>query len=156
MPASGGELIWQPALVVGERPDSRWLEFRSASECERCARGEGCGAGLFARLFTRGVGRLALPPERAAMPGDRVFVGVPGRWLLGAATVVYLAPAAAFVAGAWFSELARPGHDGFALVAGLAGAAIALVLARALGRSFPPRLEITPRDSGRLESAIDC
>jgi sigma-E factor negative regulatory protein RseC len=150
------DLIWQRALVAGEAAGERWLEFRSPTECERCARGEGCGAGLFARLFARRAGRLALSPDAAWPPGAWVQVGVPARWLLLAASLLYLSPVAAFVAGAVIAELVWPGRDWLALAGGSAGGVAAFVGARLLGRRAPPRVRVEPVASAGLESAAGC
>lgn len=149
------DLIWQPGVVGGDPSGRRWLEFRAAGDCERCARGEGCGAATFARLFTRAVSRLPVPADVSIAPGRAVVVGVQARWLLLAAAVLYLAPVGGFVAGAATAELLWPGRDALALATGLAIGAGGFIAARRFGRRVPPRLRIEAARPGRLESGAD-
>lgn len=150
------DLIWQPGVVGVDPSGRRWLEFRAAGECERCARGEGCGAAPFARLFARAGSRLAVPVDVSIAPGRVVVVGVQARWLLLAAAAVYLAPVAGFLAGAATAELLWPGRDAAALATGLAVGTGGLIVARRFGRLVPPRLRIKAARPGRLESGAGC
>lgn len=150
------DLIWQPGVVGGDASGRRWLAFRSAGECERCARGDGCGAATFARLFTRAGSRLPVPGDVSMAPGQAVVVGVQIRWLLLAAAALYLAPVAGFVAGAVIAEMLWPGRDASALAAGLAFGAAGFLAAGRFGRLVPPRLRIEPSQADRLESRAGC
>lgn len=49
------------ARVCAQEPTSIWLDMAPVPGCERCARGEGCGGGIFHQLVRRGGGRLRVP-----------------------------------------------------------------------------------------------
>lgn len=91
--------LWQEAQVVAEPGGRIGLEFRPVA-CSRCAAGQGCGAGVFARLFSRRPVRLPGPPGLAASPGTRVRVGLPAASLARIALRLYGLPLLAFVAAA--------------------------------------------------------
>lgn len=114
--------LWQEAQVVAEPGGRIGLEFRPVT-CARCAAGHGCGAGAFARLFSRRRVRLPGPPSLAASPGTRVRVGLPASSLAHIAVRLYGLPLLAFVAAAAAagSLAASPAMaDALALAAGLA------------------------------------
>lgn len=107
-------------------------------------------------MFTRGASRVALPADAAALPGETVAVGVPGRWLLRAAAAAYLAPLGAFIIAALGAELFWPGRDALALIAGVAGASVALGAAGIASRAFAPRFRIEPYAPASLEYGSRC
>ena len=140
---AASEPIWQCATVHRDRRGGQWLRFDDPSACARCARGTGCGAALFGRLFTRPVSSLPMPPGSDRAPGTRVRVGISARWLLAGAALAYLAPVCLFLAGAVAADGYRPGDDAFALLCGLLSAAFGVaVLGRAARRLLRPALII--------------
>lgn len=143
--------VWQSATVRHDQGRT-WLEFADPGDCARCARGDGCGAALFARLFRRGNVRLPWTGDAIAPPGAAVDVGVPERWLLQVALGVYLLPVLAFVAGAIAANALAPGRDLPALLLGMlaAGAAAGLYRYGPL-RPAPPPLAVRHAEA-RLES----
>lgn len=124
-------MIWQTARVVDRDADRLTLSFSAPETCQRCARGEGCGAGVFGRLFARRETRVALPTRLAVAVGDHVRVGLEPGHLALAAGLHYGLPLAGFLVGAAmghaalsdsaFRDLAAlaTGLVGFFLVAGL-------------------------------------
>ncbi|MDT8437752.1 MAG: SoxR reducing system RseC family protein [Wenzhouxiangellaceae bacterium] len=137
-PTAASARIWQPALLVRDGDGQWWLEFPPAGQCARCARGEGCGAGLFARLLApMRVTRLAVH-NRANWPdGTPVMAGIAGRWLLVAAAGLYLLPLLLFVAGAVLADGFWPGSDSLALIVGLAFGLAGLSAVRTRLRRIP-------------------
>jgi sigma-E factor negative regulatory protein RseC len=135
-------LIWQLATVTAVDQDGLELTFDSLTTCDRCLRGEGCGAGVFSRLFARRRASLRLPGEHDYQPGQRLRVGLSARAMVAAALLVYGAPLLAFllfalVGHVWVGEQAF--RDAIALAAGLIGAALVFVLLRAW-----PALRLNP------------
>lgn len=117
-------MIWQTARVVAHDADRLTLVFSAPESCERCARGEGCGAGVFGRLFGRRETRVRLPASLAVADGEWVRVGLDPRQLAMAAGLHYGLPLAGFLAGAVLGHVMLPGsaiRDLVALAAGLAG-----------------------------------
>jgi positive regulator of sigma E activity len=82
------------------------------------------------RLFVRHGSSLPLGRGRGFRPGEAVRVGVEPRWLLRAAAFIYLGPLLAFLAGVLAGHSLWPGRDGMALLAGLLGAGLGLLLLR--------------------------
>src|SRR5690625_1764719 len=115
-------VIWQPARIVSVgQQKMTLLSSASSPECARCARGEGCGAGVFSRLLVYGNTRLVLPVQPGLQPGDRVSVGVERRRLALAAVLRYGLPLIVFLvfaaAGHILADMS-PGRDAAALLAG--------------------------------------
>ena len=141
--ASRVELIWQSG-VVRSRDGRAWLEFDDPGACNRCHRGEGCGAALFSRLFRQPAVSIPLLPEHGPLrPGQRIRAGVKPRWLMMAAAALYLLPVSGFLAGCLAAHAIRPGDDATALFGGVLGA---LLCTRAfrhrLRTQGPPELEL--------------
>lgn len=77
--------------------------FEPSNACAACAAGEGCGLGIFARLFNRRVQSIRLQGDLLRVepePGQSVNVAIPERWLLTAAFWVYGLPLLLGLAGA--------------------------------------------------------
>ncbi len=121
--------------------------------------GEGCGAGVFGRLFSQRGAEIWLPARAEFRPGQAVRVGVRERDLLRAAVLLYGLPLLSFIlaAAAAATVPSEPWVRDFgALAAGLAGAAMALwLIGRLRGRVLNPRLESLSGRAGcdELESA---
>src|SRR5690554_6524013 len=92
-------MIWQIARVVAG-PGGLVLEFSSPDACERCNRGEGCGAGLFSGLVLRGRSRMELSGHRELVNGERARVGLPTDRLAVAGVLFYGLPLLGFLLGA--------------------------------------------------------
>jgi sigma-E factor negative regulatory protein RseC len=128
-------LSWQPAEVIEVEAGRVRLRFSRPDTCRRCAAGEGCGAGVFGRLFPRRSVEIELPCRVEVAVGDWVRVGIPSRTLAMVALLTYGLPLAGFIGGAaivhgWFeSALAR---DLAALAVGLLLAGVAWRLGRVL------------------------
>lgn len=133
-------MIWQLARVVDRDADRLTLLLSAPETCERCARGEGCGAGVFSRLFTRRETRLVVPARLAVSAGDHVRVGLAPAHLALAAGLHYGLPLAAFLVGAAAGHAAVSGsplRDAAALAFGLVGFMLAT---RLVSRRLRPRL----------------
>ncbi|NBB92419.1 MAG: hypothetical protein GVY32_04525 [Gammaproteobacteria bacterium] len=133
---------WQIARVTDRDGDRLTLVFSPISNCSRCARGEGCGAGVFAGLFRRADRPLVIAAPADVSEGDWVRVGVGQRTLLTSALVHYGIPLAAFLIGAAAGHAladGAAGRDFAALAAGLAAFALSLRALRAR-----PMLAVNP------------
>lgn len=150
-------MIWQVARVLARDGDRVTLVFAAPEQCERCARGEGCGAGVFARLFGRRETRVALPVAAEFLPDEWVRVGLaPGR-LAVAATLHYGLPLAGFLVGAVAGHAATSGGaagDLLALGGGIAGFAFMVAF---VGRRLRPSLNpVVERLSCRAGDSTSC
>lgn len=138
-------IIWQVATVVDASPGRLRLAFDPLSNCARCLRGEGCGAGVFSRLFSRRQAVISLEHRNVFRVGQKLRVGVLGSQLLFGALFLYGLPVVAFVLGAVLGhELANDGpvRDLVSLIGGLilAGSVLLLCRQRPL-HGLNPRLE---------------
>lgn len=132
-------MIWQAARVVDRDADRLTLRFSAPEACERCARGDGCGAGNFARLFGRRDTQVVLPAELVVAVGERVRVGLEPGHLALAAVVHYGIALAGFLLGAVAGHAIAgdtPLRDPAALASGLAGLVV-------VARWVSPRLRPT-------------
>jgi len=135
-------VIWQIGRVVASDRDGLALEFPRTRACRRCARGEGCGAGVFAGLLLRSATRVMLPPRADFARGAWVRVGVEPSRLLQAALLVYGLPLLAFLAGAAIGHALAPASGARDLLA-LAGGVLAFAVVLAgVGRAI--RLPLDP------------
>jgi sigma-E factor negative regulatory protein RseC len=153
--------LWQPATVVSIGPDRLTVSFKSLSQCQRCLRGEGCGAGVFSRLFPNRPTSLVLTQAHSFRTGQRVRVGLAPAQLLRGALMLYGLPLAAFLGGALIGH-GLPSDAGArdltALVLGLLAGAGALIMIgrRPLGVLNPIVEPLSCMPSGSsLESARD-
>lgn len=95
------------------------------SACERCAAGQGCGAGLFARLLRSKATELSLPVTNEARVGQKVWLTLDERSLAKQAWYWYGIPIIGFLLGAILPEVtALPlttalAHDGVSLLGGV-------------------------------------
>ncbi|GAB4193793.1 MAG: hypothetical protein Tsb002_24590 [Wenzhouxiangellaceae bacterium] len=76
----------------------------SRAGCDRCLRGEGCGAGLFARLLKPEVFEIPVAGDHWQM-GEWVAIRIPAHLLQAWALRLFGATAAAFLAGACGASL---------------------------------------------------
>jgi len=143
--------LWQSATVVASSPGRVRLRFEPLSQCARCMRGEGCGAGVFAQLFTRRATTLDLETREHWSPGQAVRVGVRADALSQGALLLYGLPLLGFLLGAIAGHRISPGSvlaDAAALVLGLILAVALARLSRTLrARRWNPVIETLSCDS---------
>lgn len=116
------ERLWQPATVLSSGNGRVRLRFDRLEQCERCLRGEGCGAGVFSQLFSRRSTVLELSNHQTWRTGQRVRVGVPPAELVPGAITTYGWPLVGFLLGALIGQSIGPNHwhpDASALLGGL-------------------------------------
>ncbi len=137
--------LWQPATVLAVDVGLVTVRFDSVAQCQRCLQGEGCGAGVFSRLFAGRPGNLELSSDQTWRVGQRVQVGLTPGELAGSALRLYGLPLIAFLLGAIVGQALVPSgmvSDLVALMLGLAGAALAIRLsAHRRWRGMNPVLE---------------
>lgn len=121
------------------------IRFEPLQNCQRCQRGEGCGAGVFSRLFAPRSASLRLPARVDLKPGAPVRVGVRPRELVVMALLLYALPLLAFMAAAGLTAILWPDHaaqDLVVVLGGLPAAGLALLLGRRWhGQVLNPVLE---------------
>lgn len=121
------------------------VRLQALQHCQRCLRGEGCGAGVFSRLFAPRSSEVWLSSEGAWLPGQRLRIGLAEPELMRLAVLLYGLPLMFFILAAALAAtfVSGPGMRDFAaLASGLLAGAIAFWLTGKLGGpSLNPRIE---------------
>ncbi|MGH8494899.1 MAG: SoxR reducing system RseC family protein [Gammaproteobacteria bacterium] len=145
-------MILERGRVVRVAGQHAWVARAGIAACERCAAGNGCGGGIFARLVGRRQYEVrARNAVVGVTAGDEVMIGLPERALLAGAFAVYIVPLIGLLAGAVLGgALFGPAGDGGVIVIGAAGFLAGVFwLRRYAGRAaMDPRFE--PRVVERL------
>lgn len=100
-------MIVEDATVASVGAGYAIVRTQGASQCARCASGQGCGGMLMGRLLGDRLHtvRVLLNDHREVLPGDAVRIGLAERALLASATIAYLVPLAGLFAGMLASYL---------------------------------------------------
>ena len=130
---SNPELITERARVLRVVDGVAWVQCESQAGCARCAAGQGCGGGLFAKLLR---GRLQELPvvlphgrERDPLAGEWLLIGLSTSAVQSASMLMYGLPLAGLLLGA-VAGSALLANDLVALLGGMAGMVAGLLLAR--------------------------
>ena len=127
------ELITERARVLRVADGVAWVHCESQAGCARCAAGQGCGGGIFAKLLR---GRLQELP--VVLPASRERDPVAGEWLLiglstsavqHASLLMYGLPLAGLMLGSIAGSLFLA-NDAVALLGAVLGLGTGLLLAR--------------------------
>lgn len=127
-------MIEQNVRVVRFRDGEVWVRLGAQSGCRSCENGQGCGAGLFAKLF-RGKPVILVLPEKALelRTGQMLVLGIPESLYLRLVWATYGLPLLAALAGAMAGLFLAGGYglgtvqtDLIVLMAGLLAAWLTL------------------------------
>lgn len=116
------------------------VEVEAAEACARCARGEGCGAGIWSNRQDAMRLRARLPSGACPLPGSRVDVELCDGGIAHAALLGYGLPLAGLVIGAALGAVT--GGDTFTAIGGLLGLLSGILLARRLPAGQPPEIRL--------------
>jgi sigma-E factor negative regulatory protein RseC len=122
-------MIEQQGRIVRIEGHRAWVEVGPGSGCSACDAGQGCGAGLFARLLRRRPMTIELENAPDFDLGRAVILGIPELFFLRLVLRLYALPLFAGLVGAWachqISEAYgwSKGVTDLLTLAGLAGAA---------------------------------
>ena len=97
VPSGSSNLIWHHGRVVSLNGDQAVIRFAPSEICARCFAGEGCGAGIFSKLFAKEGAELSLTTPFDACIGELVAVGIRPHQLVYGALWLYGLPVALFV-----------------------------------------------------------
>lgn len=128
------ELITERARVLRVADGVAWVQCESQAGCARCAAGEGCGGGLFAKLLRNRLQELpvVLPAarERDPVAGERLLIGLSTSAVQSASMLMYGLPLAGLLFGA-IAASSLLANDLVACLGAALGMAGGLLLARA-------------------------
>ena len=104
-------MIEQQGRVVGVRGDRADITIGATTGCTACASGQGCGAGIFGKLWRRKPVLFTIENSISARPGQSVMVGIAERTFLRLVARLYFVPLLAAlvggIAGQWLVGLTR-------------------------------------------------
>ena len=127
-------MIEQNVQVVACRGERIWVRMGSQSGCASCDNGNGCGAGVFAKLLQRKPVVLELEQnESSVKPGQMVTLAFPEKVYVKLVFASYGWPLLAALVGAFaghnlatWLNLGPGSIDAMALLAGLSGGGLVL------------------------------
>ena len=133
MPSPEHDLITERARVLRVMGDVVWVQPESQAGCARCAAGQGCGGGVFAKLLRGRLQELPvqLPPEMQdrVRPDDQVLIGLSTVAVQRASLLMYGLPLSGLLGGVLVASTATM-SDGLALLGAASGLVGGLLLAR--------------------------
>ena len=131
-------MIEQNVQVIRCENNTVWVRVGSQSGCTACDRGQGCGAGVFAKLLQRRAVEIQLAdPQNEYRVGQMVTLSFPERLYLKMVMMNYAWPLLAALAGGWTAfaiankyQLANGWLDGATLAGGLLAATLVMRMIR--------------------------
>jgi sigma-E factor negative regulatory protein RseC len=147
-------MIREQASVLRCETGRVWVAPKSVADCERCARGQGCGGGVLGRLVGDRLHEVEVDPNGHELAvGDRVVLGLSEPVLLKASLAAYMLPLACLFAGALLGRTLAPGEgDGAELLGAAGGLALGIMLARKLAGPARRASAWQPKVVARLEA----
>lgn len=144
-------MIEQEAVVVSVSDGKAEVEIRRQTACGGCQAGGACGTSLIAQLFERRINFLSVDNAAAAVPGDRVVIGLDDSVLQRASFIVYALPLIGLLLGALFGEMLAEifraaSREPLAIFMGLLG----MLAALAWVRRYSQRCHDDPRYRPRI------
>jgi sigma-E factor negative regulatory protein RseC len=132
-----------------------WVRPYGVESCPKCAKGEGCGGGVLARLVGRRRPEVRVGGQLGGLhPGDMVVVGVDESALMRASLWIYLVPLVGmFVTGAFAHTVLRA-HDILVAAFGLTGLVGGFVLTHLASRRAAGSALYRPVLLRRLADAV--
>jgi len=117
------------AIHCGESLSHALVEVDVAVQCARCAKGRGCGAGVFGSSAGKRRVDAQVAAGLAIEQGDEVRIELPPRNLLQASLILYGVPLFTAVSAVFAAHLAGFGEL-FAVLASIAGLVTGMLVAR--------------------------
>ncbi len=108
-----------------------WIESLSRHGCARCEAGEGCGGGIFAKLFGDKQFRMEIANTLNLEQGDNVVIGIPENSITMASFWSYLLPLLGLISGASLGNLIdEPDSEFWTLLVSLCGLLLSLIVGK--------------------------
>lgn len=137
-------MIEENARVVALEGDCAWVETQRRGTCDACAANGACGTSVLAKVLGRRRTQVRALNTVGAQLGDYVVVGLAEEALVRGSLAVYAVPLVSMIGLAILMELVQPfGAQGD--LAGIAGAALGLLLGLAWVRRFSRRIRVDSR-----------
>ncbi len=139
-------MIEQTVKVVAVKDDTVWVESLARHGCARCEAGQGCGGGIFAKLFGDKQFRMEISNSLLLKEGDNVVIGIPENSVTTASLWAYLLPLMGLLLGAVMGNSMDAVNEEFwTLSLALFGVVFALLLGVLRVRTQRFRKKYTPQ-----------
>lgn len=153
-------MIEQTVKIVAIDGKEVWVESLSQTGCARCDAGQGCGGGVFSKLFGQKQYRMKIFNSLDADLEQNVVIGIPDRAVTMGSFLVYLMPILGLIVGGLLGRYLDveifKGEYGelLTLIFAMTGAFIFILLAHFKIKSGSFHQQYTPRML-RLESTVN-
>lgn len=123
-------MISESGTVIAVKDDEAWVQTIRTSACESCSARAACGQKVLAAATSGRANQICVKNRLDARVGDQVELGIPESTLLSASLLAYGLPLALMVLLAVMADAVWPGSDLAALIFGIGGLGIGLVLTK--------------------------
>jgi len=138
-------MIEQTVKVVALEGEHAWIESLSLHGCAKCEAGEGCGGGIFAKLFGDKQFRMKINNSLNIDLNDNVVIGVEDSAVTNASLISYLLPLLGLSLGAGLgSYFDATDSELWTLTGALVGISLAFLFARMKLNSQQFKAKYTP------------
>ncbi len=138
-------MIEQTVKIVAIEGDQAWIESLSLHGCARCEAGEGCGGGIFAKLFSNKQFRMKIDNTLSLQQGDKVVIGIQDSAVTNASFISYILPLLGLIVGALLGSLFDPiGSESWTLVGAVLGISISFLMSKLSLNSDSFKARYTP------------
>lgn len=98
-------MIEQTVVIIAIEDQDAWVESLPQTGCERCDAGEGCGGGIFARIFGNKQFQLKIPNLLNAGLHEKVVIGISENAITSGSILLYLLPLMGLFTGAVLGQI---------------------------------------------------
>ncbi len=153
-------MIEQTVKIVAIDGNEAWVESLTQTGCARCDAGQGCGGGVFSKLFGPKQYRMKIPNLLDAELEQNVVIGIPDRAMIMGSFLVYLMPVSGLIVGGLLGsyldiEIFKGEHgELLTLILAVMGALVFMLLARFKMKSHSFDQQYTPRML-RIEATVN-
>ena len=138
-------MIEQTVKIVALEGGDVWIESLSLHGCAKCEAGEGCGGGIFAKLFGGKQFRMKINNSLNLDLNDNVVIAVADSAVTNASLLSYLLPLMGLTLGAVLgSYFDAPESELWTLTFSLVGISLSFLLARLRLKSKSFKAKYTP------------
>ncbi len=105
------DMIEQKVKVVKLFSDMAICESLSRTGCAKCEAGEGCGGGVFSKLFGSKTYQIEVLNKLQLQPGEKVTIGISESAITFGSLLLYFVPLLGLILGALIAELGQQKPD---------------------------------------------
>jgi sigma-E factor negative regulatory protein RseC len=138
-------MIEQTVKVIAIEGKHAWVESLSLHGCAKCEAGEGCGGGIFSKLFGNKQFRMKIENSLNVDLHENIVIGVEDSAVTNASLLSYLMPLVGLSLGATLGHnVDTPESEFWTLIGSLVGISLSFLLARLRLNSDSYKAKYTP------------